>query len=123
MARIKNVEELFKKGYNCAQSLLAVYGNDFGIDYETALKIASALGGGMGKTGDTCGAVTGALMIIGLKYGALDAEDKKSESITYSISRQFIKKFEARNSTVVCRDLLGFEIGSTNYQNNKYEKL
>ena len=88
---------------------MAAYGAKLGLDYETAVKIGSAFGGGMGKTGEVCGAVTGALMIIGLKYGSADAGGSKAK--TYNIAEQFIKEFRARHNTIICRELLGFEIG------------
>lgn len=110
MTEIDDILLLFSKGFNCAQALLAVYGARFGIERETALKIASAFGGGMGKMGDTCGVVTGALMIIGLKYGTADANDKKSEAKTYKVAREFIERFQARNKSSICRELLGFDM-------------
>jgi len=82
------------------------------MDQETAFKIAAAFGGGIGKTGATCGAVTGALMIIGLKYGAADAADKKSKETVYDLAAGFMRDFKARNGSVICQDLLGFNISS-----------
>ena len=89
---------------------MAAYGTELGIDYEAALKIGNAFGGGIGKTGEMCGAVTGALMVIGLKYGAKDESDNISKGKTYELSDKFMKEFKARNNTVVCRNLIGFDI-------------
>ena len=108
--RVDDVLSLFKKGFNCAQSLLAVYGNELGIEYGTALKLASTFGGGIARKGDTCGAVTGALMVIGLKFGTADVKNKASSARTYELSREFIKRFQERNSSTICRDLLGFDM-------------
>lgn len=114
MDRIKIAESLFEQGVNCAQSLLAVYSIELGLNRETALKIASAFGGGIGRMGETCGAVTGAFMIIGLKYGMTDLEDKKAKTKTYELAEQFIKKFKSCNSSnsIMCRELIGFDISS-----------
>ena len=62
--------------------------------------------------GETCGAVTGAFIILGLKFGASDVQDKASKTKTYELIKGFARKFEARNGSLSCRDLLGFDIGS-----------
>jgi len=79
------------------------------MDYESALKIGSAFGGGMGLMGETCGAVTGAFMVIGLKHGAADAENKTSKTRTYELVKEFTERFKARNGSIVCRDLIDFD--------------
>lgn len=82
------------------------------MDYETALRIGSAFGGGMGLMGETCGAVTGAFMIIGLKYGATGAENRESKIKTYELVKKFTERFKARNDSIICRELICFDIGS-----------
>jgi len=74
------------------------------------LKLANPFGGGLGKTGETCGAVTGALMIIGLKYGTADAADKEANARVYECGRKFLKEFRSRNAALRCRDLMGFDV-------------
>jgi len=88
---------------------LAAYGAKLGLDYEAAVKIGSAFGGGMGRSGEVCGVVTGALMIIGLKHGS--AEDNGSKVKTYEFAEQFVKEFRARHNTLICRELIGFDMG------------
>ncbi len=75
------------------------------------MKVGYAFGGGMGMMGETCGAVTGAFIILGLKFGASDAKDKAAKARTYELVKGFAREFEARNGSVICRDLLGFDIG------------
>jgi C_GCAxxG_C_C family probable redox protein len=100
--------EMFNKGFNCSQSIVATYGKKYGIDDKTALKIAAVFGGGMARLGETCGAVTGAFMTIGLKYAVdMDAKDK-----IFSIARQFAEEFKARNKCLSCRELLGYDINT-----------
>jgi len=89
---------------------MAAYGPKLGLDFESAVKIGSVFGGGMGKTGGTCGVVTGALMALGLKYGAIDAKDKETKAIGYELARKFIREFTSRNRATDCRELLGFDI-------------
>ena len=65
----------------------------------------------MARMGDTCGAVTGAFMVIGLKHGRVDPENDEAKEKTYALVDQFVKRFKSRNSNIACRDLLGYEIG------------
>lgn len=99
----------FKEGYNCAQSILYVFSSETGIDPAVAIKIAAPFGGGMGKTGSTCGAVSGALMVIGLRYGSDQRGERKVKSKIYKLSNEVIKKFKARNGSTMCRDLIGID--------------
>ena len=82
------------------------------------MKVGNAFGGGMGMMGETCGAVTGAFIIIGLKFGASDAKDKETKAKTYELVKRFADKFEARNRSVTCRDLLGFDIDISSRESN-----
>lgn len=113
MNKVETAASLFKQGFNCAQSLLAAYSKDFNLKQETALKIAGAFGGGMARTGETCGFVTGALMIIGLKYGMSEAGDKKAKTQTYETAQKFMEDFKLRNHSIICMELLGFNISPT----------
>jgi len=81
------------------------------MDYEAALRLAYAFGGGMGSMGEVCGAVTGAFMLISLKHGASDADDERSKEKTDALVAKFADEFKARNRTIICRHLLGFTIG------------
>jgi C_GCAxxG_C_C family probable redox protein len=112
MNKSEMAQALFKEGFNCSQSILAAYGTDLGIERDIALKIAGAFGGGIGRMGETCGVVTGALMIIGLKYGVISANDKTAKAKTYEVAKAFVNSFEALNNSVKCRDFLGFDIRS-----------
>ena len=97
----------FLSGYNCAQSVLYAYCNDFQFDQNTALKLACGLGAGMGRKGEVCGAVTGGILVIGLKYGRGTQEDRTVTDDVYRMTRELIDKFEQRHSFCVCRNLLG----------------
>jgi len=82
------------------------------MDNETALRIGSAFGGGMGLMGETCGAVTGAFMVIGLKYGAADAGNKESKAKIYELVKIFTERFKVRNDSIICRELIDFDLGA-----------
>ena len=101
----------FKEGLNCTQAVLSTYGPHYGLDRENAVKIAKAFGSGMGM-GGTCGAVTGALMVIGLKHARLKGSTLFSKDKTEDIARAFLARFKARNETTECRELLGCDLGT-----------
>ncbi len=100
-------KELFEKGYNCAQSVLAAFCDVTGLDFETALKLSSSFGGGMGRLREVCGAVSGILMAAGLLYGYTDAKDDEAKSDHYRLVQALALRFKAENDSLICRDLLG----------------
>ena len=91
------------EGFNCSQAVFSSYAD--GIDEETALKIASGFGGGMGRMAGTCGAVTGAFMVLGLRFGGITPDQEAKERI-YEEVREFANRFKARNGSLLRRDLL-----------------
>jgi C_GCAxxG_C_C family probable redox protein len=104
--------DLFEKGFNCCQSVLAAFAPDLCLDKKTALKAATAFGAGIARRGDTCGAVTGALLVIGLKHGRARIADIRAREKTYRLSREFIRRFKKRNRSILCRQLLGCNIST-----------
>jgi C_GCAxxG_C_C family probable redox protein len=101
----------FAGGFNCSQAVFSVFADDFGLDEEMALKIAAGFGGGMGRMGGTCGAVTGAIMALGLTFGAA-SPDRETKELAYSQVRTFADRFKAINGSLACRDLLGCDIST-----------
>ena len=101
---------IFNEGSNCSQAVISVYAEESGLSPKIALKIAQGFGGGMGRLAQTCGAVTGAFMVLGLKYGNDDTHDKEAKERVYRLVREFARRFENRNSSIVCRELLGCDI-------------
>jgi len=99
--------ERFVSGYNCAQSVLWAFSGELRLDPETALKIATGLGAGMGRRQETCGAVTGGIMALGLKYGRGEGQDRTATEETYAKTRDLMRRFEAKHGTSNCRQLLG----------------
>jgi C_GCAxxG_C_C family probable redox protein len=110
LSKAKEADNQFEKGYSCAPSVLSAYSEQFGLEKELALKIACGFGGGIGHTGRTCGAVTGAVMAIGLKHGQADANDEESRQETHKLVKEFIDKFEALHGSVECRELIGYDL-------------
>ncbi len=111
MDRIETALSRFTQGFNCSQAVLSAYAGQLGLDAETAAKIASGFGGGLGRMADTCGAVTGAFMVLGLKYGQ-DLPDREAKERIYARIKDFAERFQARNGSLVCRDLLDCDIST-----------
>jgi C_GCAxxG_C_C family probable redox protein len=112
MDRVEQAVNRFNSGFNCSQSVFSAFSEDLGLETEKAFKIATAFGGGMGHTGETCGAVTGAFMAIGLKYGKTEASDNPAKEKTYSLVTEFSRRFKDIYGSVRCTELLGHDLGT-----------
>jgi len=110
-SRIEKTIELHDKGYNCAQAVACAYCDLVGIDEETMFKITEGLGLGMGGMEGTCGAVSGACVLAGIKNstGNLDAPNSKVN--TYKFSREILESFKIKNGSVICKELKGVQTG------------
>jgi C_GCAxxG_C_C family probable redox protein len=98
--------EYFEQGFNCSQSVLTAFCKDFNIPEDDMLRISCAFGGGMGRRQLTCGAVSGALMVLGLHFGRGKEDDISKKISTYEQAAAFMKEFETLNGSLNCRDLL-----------------
>lgn len=101
---------LFQSGFNCAQSVFSTFSEDLGLDRNTALRISSGFGAGMGRMQETCGALSGAYMIAGLKVGQVLPDDKTAREHTYLTVRKMAEQFKKWNHTTSCRELLGHDL-------------
>jgi C_GCAxxG_C_C family probable redox protein len=99
--------DTFKNGFNCAQAVFAAYAEEFGINRTSALKIACGFGAGMGRRQDVCGALSGAIMLIGCKHGKTIREDNAANDLTYTLVRELTEKFIAKHGSSSCKELLG----------------
>ncbi|MCX7013737.1 MAG: C-GCAxxG-C-C family protein [Candidatus Sumerlaeota bacterium] len=97
----------FLSGYNCAQSVLYSFCGDFGLDRELALKLATGLGAGIARRQGTCGAVTGGILVIGLKHGRGERDDKAVADEAYAKAQELMERFEAKHGSCICLQLLG----------------
>ena len=100
----------FFQAYNCAQSTLAAYAGDFGMDMETALSLAVGFGAGMGRVQETCGAVTGAIMVLGLSSRFKKEDGRPKINEVYAKVHRFIDEFSRTKGTVKCRELLNCDL-------------
>jgi C_GCAxxG_C_C family probable redox protein len=109
---MKSANDVFEEGYNCAQSMIYAYGKTFFEEESLPLKLASGFGGGIASTGQTCGAVTGSLMVLGLYFGYADASDQSQKEKVKAIAQEFMDAFEAREGALKCCDLLGADMNT-----------
>lgn len=98
--------QLFAEGRNCAQAVFAAFSDVTGIDEETALRLSSSFGGGMGRMREVCGACSAMFMIAGLLYGYSSADDDKEKAEHYRRIQQLAAEFKAVHSTIICKELL-----------------
>lgn len=104
--------KLYKEEYNCSQAILSAYAEELGIDEQTAIRVASAFGGGIARTGKTCGAVTGALMVLGMKEWNSELVKEEAKQHVYKLSNQLMEEFKERNQSLDCEELLGVSVSN-----------
>ena len=107
MEKSLKAKSRFEESFSCSQSVFSTLAPEMGIDKETALKIASAFGGGMSRHGEVCGAVTGALMTLGLKFGTALPEN---EDDVREASQKLMREFKEKNGSLLCRELIGYRL-------------
>jgi C_GCAxxG_C_C family probable redox protein len=112
MDKPENASRFFDSGYNCAQSVLMAFSEALKLETNIVLKITSGFGGGMARMQDTCGAVAGGIMAIGIAVSN-DKEDiaTNKERVYYIISL-FLNKFKEKYRTVKCRELLNCDLNT-----------
>ena len=111
MNHIELAKKYFEQRYHCSQAVLAAFADELGLTEEQALKLGGCFGGGMCK-GEVCGACTGALMALGLKYGQSDIEDIESRKKTNDVTVEFLDIFQKENGSYICRELLGCDLAT-----------
>lgn len=108
MSRSESAAALMSaKKANCSQSVLTAFCEELGLERNLALKLAMGFGGGMGRGGLTCGAVTGAYMVIGLKQTQVTAETKEK---VYRLVNDFSREFARIYGSTECKKLLGYDL-------------
>lgn len=112
MNHIEKALEYYNNNFNCSQGVFTSFATEMGIDEKLALKISTNFGGGERK-GEVCGAVAGALMVLGLRCGHCDSEDTENKAKAYAVSTEFMNRFIMKNGSVVCRELLGYDLTKT----------
>lgn len=106
MDHAQRAQALFLEGYNCAQATFGAFCDVTGLEFETAIRLASGLGGGMGRMREVCGACTAAFMVMGLLRGYDQADDVQGKARLYEQVQLLVADFRARHGTILCRELL-----------------
>lgn len=107
--KVEKATAYFENGFNCSQAVFTTFATDYGMTEEIALKVATQFGGGARK-GEMCGAVAGALMVLGLKYGHFHMNAPEEKGYAYRKAEEFMNRFIEKKGTVVCRELLGYDV-------------
>lgn len=106
MTHAEKARELFLQGYNCSQAVFGAFCEEFGMNFETAVKLASSFGGGMGRMREVCGAVSGMFMAAGLCCGYAEPKDIAAKKEHYERIQHLAAEFKQKNGSIVCRELL-----------------
>lgn len=117
--RVEKAVAAFQGGMACSQAILSTYGPLFGLGQEDALRIARGFGGGMARLSETCGAVTGAFMVLGLQY---EGAGKEAKEATYSLMQKYADRFKSQQGSLNCTQLLGCDLNTLDGQNRFREQ-
>lgn len=109
----QKAEMLFRQGYNCAQAVLLAFCDELDMDKETAARLASSFGGGIGRMREVCGAVSGMCMAAGLCKGYSRPGDIGGKKRHYALIQKMVNEFKEKNSSFICRELLGLSDGAS----------
>lgn len=105
----EKAKDLFFQGYSCAQSVFCAFCDITGMDIDTAARISSSFGAGMGRLREVCGAVSGMFMVAGMLYGYDDIEDPQLKKDHYARIQELAIQYEEENGSIICRELLGLK--------------
>ena len=122
MTKGEEAEALFLKGFSCSQAVLAAYSTKLGLSRDLALKIASPFRAGMGRLGRTCGAVTGAFMVLGLNFPDTDPGNAEARDRICSLVRAFEQEFCRKNGSSICSELVGCDMSDPEQRDQAAKK-
>ena len=109
-------DKVYHSGFNCSQAVFVPFAKAHGLSEEIGFRIASSFGGGMGKMQETCGAVTGAFMAIGLKHGFTKGDDNVQKEMVLARTKEFVARFRKEFGTLLCKELLGCDLNTAEGQ-------
>jgi len=110
MTKAEEAVVLFQQGFNCAQAVLSVFAPDFDLDRDMVRRISQGFGAGIGRSDNICGSLSGAIMVIGLRYGGIRPDDTAAKEKTYAVVAEFLWDFKTLHGSVACTDLLGYNL-------------
>lgn len=110
MERTERIGRLLDSGFNCAESMAVVFAEEIGMPIETAIQTATAFGAGLGRTGNVCGLVSGAAIVLGWACGRIDPADEATKERAYAGIAELIREVEARKGSILCTTILGADL-------------
>ena len=119
---VEQAVAFYKQGYTCTQSILASFARRYDLQQYLAFRIGELFGAGTSCTGDMCGSVTGAIMVLGLQYGSTLSNDNAARSITYQRVHELIHRFKDIHGSIQCTDLLGYNLSDPEQFQTVWEK-
>jgi len=121
--REERTQQIYDSGYNCAESVLKSCQELYGLPgAEVVPKVATGLGGGIGRKGSVCGALSGGILALGLAMGRMDPKDTESRDRVYGQARQLFERFEREFGTVLCSNLTQCDLATPEGQ-QKFKEL
>lgn len=109
MTNVEKALDYFSNNFNCSQAVFTTFATQMGFDEKTALKLSTEFGGGA-RCGELCGAVSGALMVLGLKYGYSNSDNAEEKAKAYNLAGEFNNRFIQKNGSVVCKNILKYDL-------------
>jgi C_GCAxxG_C_C family probable redox protein len=119
---VEQAVAFYKQGYTCTQSILASFAARYGFQQDLAFRIAEPFGAGTSCTGDMCGSVAGAIMVLGLQYGSAHSDDEAARSYAYQRVHELIHRFKVIHDSIQCTDLLGYNLSDPQQLQTVWEK-
>jgi len=119
---VEQAVSFYKQGYTCTQSILASFASRYDLPQNLSFRIGEPFGAGTSCTGDMCGSVTGAIMVLGLQYGSILSNDNAARSYTYQHVHDLIHRFKEIHGSIQCTDLLGYDLSDPIQLQTVWEK-
>jgi C_GCAxxG_C_C family probable redox protein len=110
MDRAEIAADYMRNGFNCAQSIVKAFAGELNAEEDAVVRMAASFGGGMGRNGYVCGALSGAAFVIGARYGNIDPADTAAREKAYAAVNELLEKFGKEHHTVLCRELLSIDL-------------
>lgn len=112
MTNISEANELFNNGHNCSQAIFVSHCTQFGLPADVAAKLALGFGGGVGRQGKICGCASGAILLLGLKYGQGSTSDVQKRNHCYDVVKAFCQRFAEVNGALDCKDIIRYNLNN-----------
>lgn len=119
---VEQAVTFYKQGYTCTQAILASFARRYDLQQNLAFRIGEPFGAGTSCTGDMCGSVTGAIMVLGLQYGSTQSNDDAARIYTYQRVHELIQRFKEIHGSIQCTELLGYDLSDPQQLQAAWEK-